>query len=691
MPSTYSVLLPAMADITTEKPVSFHEKLRTELLRSPSPEGPDAILALAQDQLRLNQDPSERVRIRHVLAQYYSLHADFPQAHAILDASESDCGNAPGLLSHTAYMRASVYNRQHCFDKARETLAPYLAEQYTESDLELAARVHTLNASVLDALGDPEGAHDEYRVAIELRERLGDARGMAIVYYNFAESCVRRDEDDVALEFFVRAYDIEKGLGDLASLAQSACHISILMARKGDRDAALKYADESMEVATRSATPMIIAHVMANRASTLEILGDSEGREQVLLDTLDYLNDYPIDGVRGPVLGNLGTMYLNRGQFEQAETYLQQALDMSVRDGTPYNEGFWLYSLGKLRFETGRYPEAIELLDRAISILRSVKAHVYTLDALHVLAQAHARNESSHEAFESLAQWTRHYIDEHSAEVEKRLHDIQESRFRERKQKEAEIYRLRNVELSQALEDLQRVNAELRDLAAEKDEFMAIAAHDLRNPLGDSRGMLQTIISHYDVLDKTDLLSLCHDLLTLTMRMSNTVHAFLEISRTDRRSTGLVIHPLDLTLLSTRALERHSTRAKAKAISVVLDIAKHDIWATGDASVVDAIIDNLMTNSLKYAPAGSTVSIRVDEDENGPFICVCDNGPGVDPSKQHLLFTKYATLGAKTTGGEESLGLGLYLAQRMASRMGAHINYKQLPNGGASFVLHLLR
>jgi signal transduction histidine kinase len=374
-----------------------------------------------------------------------------------------------------------------------------------------------------------------------------------------------------------------------------------------------------------------------------------------------------------------------------AESHLQQALEMSTRDGYQYNEGFWLYCLGKLRFETHRYPEAIEYLDRAVSILRTVKAHVYTLEALHVLAQAHAKNNSDRDAFEALSTWTRHYVDEHSIEVEKRLHDIQESRFKERKKKEAEIYRLRNVELSQAMEDLQRVNAELRDLAAEKDEFMAIAAHDLRNPLGDSRGMLQTIISHYDVLDKTDLLSLCHDLLTLTMRMSNTVHAFLEISRTDRRSTGLVIHPLDLTMLSQRALERHSTRAKAKSISIELDIVRADVWATGDASVVDAIVDNLMTNSLKYTPAGSTIKIIVNEDEDGPFICVCDNGPGVDPAQQHLLFTKYATLGAKTTGGEESLGLGLYLAQRMASRMGARISYKKRPESGACFVLHLLR
>ena len=136
--------------------------------------------------------------------------------------------------------------------------------------------------------------------------------------------------------------------------------------------------------------------------------------------------------------------------------------------------------------------------------------------------------------------------------------------------------------------------------------------------------------------------------------------------------------------------DRHVTRARSKSISIAVEIKKESLWATGDASVVDAVIDNLVSNALKYAPTESAITVSVDEDEAGPIISVCDCGPGVDPDKQHLLFTKYATLGATPTGGEESLGLGLYLAQRMAQRMGSRITYKTSSKNGACFVLHML-
>ncbi|MBC8125022.1 MAG: tetratricopeptide repeat protein [Candidatus Kapabacteria bacterium] len=430
-----------------------------------------------------------------------------------------------------------------------------------------------------------------------------------------------------------------------------------------------------------------------------EELGRLTGMKVYFAKAIDYgggeygvaiLSKFPMDAILGPVLGNLGTFYAHQGLFDKAEVYLQRACVMAQRDGYPYSEGYWLYCIGKLRYDQGKFQDAIDYLQRAVAILRPVKAHVHLIEAMQTLALAHARLGSGTSAFETMAEWMQTYIKEHDAEMQERMKNVQELRIKERREKDSEISRLRNVELSQAINGLQQANAELRDLAAEKDEFMAIAAHDLRNPLGDSRGMLQTIISHYDVLDKSDLLSLCHDLLTLTMRMSNTVHAFLEITRTDKTSTRLVIQPLDLTLIINRALERHVTRARSKSISIEIEISKKSLWATGDASVVDAVIDNLVSNALKYAPSETVIIVGVGEADTGPFISVCDTGPGVAPDKQHLLFTKYATLGAVPTGGEESLGLGLYLAQRMAHRMGSRITYETIPDKGACFILHLL-
>lgn len=253
-----------------------------------------------------------------------------------------------------------------------------------------------------------------------------------------------------------------------------------------------------------------------------------------------------------------------------------------------------------------------------------------------------------------------------------------------------EAYRLKNIELSTALEEHRTVIEELKDLTDEKDEFMAIAAHDLRSPLGDSRALLQSIIRNYDKLDKNEVLSICEDILTMVLRMSSTVHNFLELSHTGSRSQDLSTQPIEITFLARRATMRHIARASAKGMTIEVSMPNGELWASGDASLVDAIVDNLISNAVKYSPMGSNIQLVIGSEPKNPSICILDEGPGISDAKVHLLFTKYANIGSKPTGGEGSLGLGLYLAQKLAKRMDATIKYKSGPNGnGACFTLEL--
>jgi signal transduction histidine kinase len=290
-----------------------------------------------------------------------------------------------------------------------------------------------------------------------------------------------------------------------------------------------------------------------------------------------------------------------------------------------------------------------------------------------------------------MAAWAATYIEQHNESVESRMRRVQQAREEERREKEQEIYRLRNVELNSANERLQRANKELMELAAEKDEFMAIAAHDLRNPLADMRSMLQSVISHYDVLGKEDVLDVTRELLTTITRMGATVHAFLEISRTDKRSSGVSIDKLDLVHMAHSAVERHVGRAEGKGMKLVV-VGDQVPWALGDPSIVDAVLDNLISNAIKYGPKGTTVTVTVGAEPQPPthiVVRVHDQGPGIPEHERSRLFTKYARLSARPTGGEDSMGLGLYLAKRMAQRMNASLDYEDHPAGGSVFALKL--
>jgi len=197
--------------------------------------------------------------------------------------------------------------------------------------------------------------------------------------------------------------------------------------------------------------------------------------------------------------------------------------------------------------------------------------------------------------------------------------------------------------------------------------------------------MLQTVINHFDILSKDDVLDICRDLLATTTRMSATVHAFLEISRTDRRSSGIQEETVDLVHLAHRAVERFAPRASSKGIKLLVQ-APDPVFAKADASVVDAVLDNLISNSLKFVPAGTAVTLAVSHNGDSCAIRVIDEGPGISPVDQPKLFTKYGKLSTRPTAGEDSLGLGLYLARRMAERMNSRLEYEPTEKG-ACFVL----
>ncbi len=665
----------------------LHKRLRSELLTSPTPERVKVAREECEKAAEEAPRREDRALFCQVLAQHCSNHAESLAAFRWVDEAERFSKGIPKLETSSAYVRATLLHRERRGSEARAVLEPYLAVVDAGNDLTLAAKMFTLYAGVLDSLGDIEKADDAFRTALHLREEADDPNGLAVVYYNYAEFCAQRSDDIKALEYFVKAYDIEKELGLDAQLAQSACQISVIHAQQKNREKALGYYSEAQKCATRSGVPMVIALTKANGAALFERLGDQSRRLTALLDAKTYLDRYPFDSIKAMVLGNLALMYIESDKLDEAEPLLERALAISTKEEHKYAIGYWLFIKGKLRNKQERYEEGIALLEDAVRMLAEVKAHVYTLKAFGELAQAQAESGFMAEACRSMAQWAQMYIEEHDADVENRFRRLTKSKERDLREQEAEIFRLKNVELSSAMESLEKANVDLRDLAMEKDEFMTIAAHDLRTPLADLRSMLQTVIGHFDVLEKQDILDISKDLLATTTRMSATVHAFLEISRSDRTSSGVAQETVDLVHLAHRAIERHTSRAEGKGITLQVKGAGQ-VWATGDASIIDAVLDNLLSNAVKYSPPNTDVEVDVYTTDEGADVKVRDHGPGISDEDTPKLFTKYATLKNQPTGGEESLGLGLYLAKRMAERIHASLQYEECKDGGSCFILH---
>jgi signal transduction histidine kinase len=119
---------------------------------------------------------------------------------------------------------------------------------------------------------------------------------------------------------------------------------------------------------------------------------------------------------------------------------------------------------------------------------------------------------------------------------------------------------------------------------------------------------------------------------------------------------------VDIGKLAEAVVKRHRDYSRWKGIKID-DFIEKDCFVYGDKMVVEDIIDNLVSNAIKFSPHGKTVRVTISKRENLVKIEVKDEGPGFTEEDKANLFKKYKTLSARPTGGELPIGIGLYITR----------------------------
>lgn len=234
---------------------------------------------------------------------------------------------------------------------------------------------------------------------------------------------------------------------------------------------------------------------------------------------------------------------------------------------------------------------------------------------------------------------------------------------------------------------VRELNAELARLNAEKNEFMAIAAHDLRAPLASVRGLAaQLQAGRFAEEEKRMRASAAiHD---LSGRMLALVNDYLGAHAAESGTLEISLARVDLQAVAAAAAERHAAVAEAKAQCVRVQPGQ-PAWAQADERLVGQVLDNFVTNALKFSPRGAEVRLAVGRVAGGLRVMVADSGPGIAAEEQAALFKKFGRASTKPTGGEPSHGLGLSVAKRLAERMGGSVGCVSAAGQGATFWIEL--
>jgi signal transduction histidine kinase len=196
------------------------------------------------------------------------------------------------------------------------------------------------------------------------------------------------------------------------------------------------------------------------------------------------------------------------------------------------------------------------------------------------------------------------------------------------------------------------------------------------------------LLDHNHPVSDTQRDSILEEIVKRTHQMLKLINDLLDLTTIEAGELKLAPRQVELRPFLEEATRWHAVLAGAKDIDVTLrDVA--DGWVRADPIRLRQVLDNLISNAVKYSPSGSTVSVAAERATQAWRLSVQDQGPGIHPEDRERLFQEFARLSAKPTAGERSTGLGLAIARRVVEAHGGSIGAESTPGEGATFFVLL--
>ncbi|BAT57832.1 sensor histidine kinase TodS [Variibacter gotjawalensis] len=249
----------------------------------------------------------------------------------------------------------------------------------------------------------------------------------------------------------------------------------------------------------------------------------------------------------------------------------------------------------------------------------------------------------------------------------------------------------RTEELTQANERLAAQWERIRRANAFKREMVGTVAHDLKNPIGVVMGraeMLRDVIG-MPKFDPDFAGVQVKQIEESGRRMLNMVDRLLADAMEDAMDINLQAEPFNLATLVRDVIDASQHNAKQKQQTLTID-APERLIVHADFDRIWETIDNLVSNALKYTPAGGRIDVTVEQHDKAAHVSVRDNGLGLSPEDAGRLFGRFQRLSAKPTGGESSTGLGLSIVKKIVDLHGGQVTAESAgPQKGSTFLVVL--
>ncbi len=228
----------------------------------------------------------------------------------------------------------------------------------------------------------------------------------------------------------------------------------------------------------------------------------------------------------------------------------------------------------------------------------------------------------------------------------------------------------------------------LKQLAEDRDELLGILTHDLKSHLGGIHLSAEMLRDRAAVIEDAKLRLMVENISASSSQVLAFVKEFLANASADH-GLAIKIEAVNMAHAVSRALRQYEDGAQRKKLTFRSNLPSQGAMVLADSAALNQILDNLVSNAVKFSPPGKEISVTVRLTVSHVECEVQDHGPGFKPDDKARIFRRYSRLSARPTGGEPSTGLGLSIVKKLVQAMRGQIAWEATPGGGATFTFAL--
>lgn len=595
----------------------------------------------------------------------------------------------PSSLWSTDQDRAEIIKEMK--QKRRETVASY-SESFTKAD--------SLGRLYLQLTRDAKSIPyqiDALEFLGNIQNDLGD-HGQASTYFLEAHrlSVIRNDSIHIAIGYnnIATTFHLENRLEDAINYYQKA----------------------RIEFFHPSLRPTMLGTAYYNIAISYLDLGKKDSAEYYFREGINISAQESDSTALADIYNALANFVKEEGRDHEATLHLQKALRYArgTQDGS--RMFYPLLNLGVYAMEAGNLSVARPYLAEAYELAYSMESIDMQIDVEKAFSDLESAADNSVEAFNHLEIWAAlssqknrelkatdlvHAQEEFDSE-QKKIEIVKKALIIQRKD---ESLRLKNqlaftliiligvvglVALALwRLSVVRRAHSvTLLRMNEDKDKMLHAVAHDLQSPVVNIRGLANILGSDPNIDKESDQL-----LRMISRELDKSDHLvrnLLDLESIESGDLKIATESVSLTEMISLIGNKYHKLAGNKNISVeTLIVEEDEVVITTDPGFIQRIMDNLISNAIKFSPKGTQVRIELRKKLDQVIIQVTDQGPGLTQQDQSRLFGRFQRLTAQPTGGEPSAGLGLAITKALVDRLNGSIRVISAPGEGAAFAVSL--